>query len=46
MLVAAMKERTEGDGKKAWLHLKNIHKLFVKEFDFHPKLQLKGPAQA
>ena len=46
MLIEAMAERTEGDSKEAWSLLKRIHKLFVKEFDFHPKLQLKEPATA
>jgi hypothetical protein len=44
MLLASMKERTDGDAKEAWHHLKRTHALFVKEFNFHSKLQLKEPA--
>ncbi|MBK3663492.1 hypothetical protein JJE66_19995 [Bradyrhizobium diazoefficiens] len=44
MLVAEMKSRTDEEVKVAWTRLNAIHKLLVKEFDFHPKLQLKESA--
>ena len=43
MLVKAMNDRSSSDAKEAWSLLNRIHKLFVNEFEFHPKLQLKEP---